>query len=164
MTFSTCDLCDAHPERLAAGSLAVLPPIFTAYGKRQTFSGKAYTLQVFEDNALVRATLETPGDGRVLVIDGGSSMARALVGGNLGLLAVKNNWAGIVVDGAIRDVAEINACDTGIRALALNPQRSARTGTGKLNGPVLIARVPVEPGDWIYADPDGILVSRDALV
>lgn len=162
-SFSTCDLCDAHAERLAAGTLAALPPVFVAFGQRLSFSGPAFTLKVFEDNALVRTTLEGTGEGRVLVIDGGGSVRSALVGGNLAVLAEKNGWAGIVVFGAVRDVAELNQCDTGIRALALHPQRSARKGVGDLNVRVSIAGVPVTPGDWIYADADGVLVSREAL-
>ena len=163
MSFSTCDLCDAHAERLAAGTLAALPPVFTAFGKRRAFSGPAGTLKVFEDNALVRSTLERAGQGRVLVIDGGGSLRSALVGGNLGVLAVTNGWAGIIVYGAIRDSVELDACDTGIRALALHPQRSARKGVGDTDVRVMIAGVAVVPGNWIYADEDGILVSHEAL-
>ncbi len=163
MHFSTCDLCDAHADALATGMLAVLPPVFSAYGARASFAGPACTLKVFEDNALVRTTLETPGAGQVLVIDGGGSVRSALVGGNLGLLAVQNGWAGIVVFGAVRDVGELNACDTGIRALALHPQRSARAGVGSVNVRVMIAGVAVAPGSWIYADADGVLVSTQPL-
>lgn len=163
MSFSTCDLCDAHGADIAAGVVTVLPPVFHAYGGRPTFAGPAFTLKVFEDNALVRSTLETPGKGQVLVIDGGGSVRSALVGGNLAVLAVKNGWAGIIVHGAVRDVAEINACDTGVRALALNPQRSARKGVGDTGTRVTIAGVAVTPGDWIYADADGILVSAREL-
>lgn len=163
MSFSTCDLCDAHVERLAAGTLAVLPPVFIAFGKRRVFSGAACTLKVFEDNALVRSTLESAGQGRVLVIDGGGSLRSALVGGNLGILAVNNGWAGIIVYGAIRDSVELDACDTGIRALALHPQRSARKGVGEIDIRVMIAGVAVVPGSWIYADADGVLVSDQAL-
>ena len=163
MSFSTCDLCDAHASMLAAGSLAVLPPIFTAYGARAAFSGPAQTLKVFEDNALVRTTLESAGDGRVLVIDGGASVRSALVGGKLGVLAVDNGWAGLLVYGAVRDVAELNASDVGIRALALHPQRSARLGVGDTGTRVMIAGVAVAPGYWIYADADGVLVSHTAL-
>lgn len=164
MAFSTCDLCDAHAGQLAAGTLAVLPPVFKSFGKNPVFSGPACTLKVFEDNALVRTTLESLGSGRVLVIDGGASVRHALVGGNLGILAVRNGWAGIVVYGAIRDVAELDACDIGIRALALQPQRSARTGAGVSNVTVMIAGVMVVPGHWIYADQDGILVSAEAML
>ncbi len=163
MFFSTCDLCDANAERLAAGSLTVLPPLFIGMGKRRAFAGPAATLKVFEDNALVRATLETPGAGRVLVIDGGGSVRSALVGGNLASLAADNGWAGIVVFGAVRDLDEIEDCEVGIRALALHPQRSARKGAGDSNVKVMVAGVAVEPGNWIYADADGILVCSECL-
>ena len=163
MFFSTCDLCDANAERLAGGSLSVLPPLFIGMGKRRAFAGQAFTLKVFEDNALVRAALETPGQGRVLVVDGGGSVRSALVGGNLASLAADNGWTGIVVFGAVRDLDEIEDCEIGVRALALHPQRSARKGVGDSNVKVMIAGVAVEPGDWIYADADGILVSKDDL-
>jgi regulator of ribonuclease activity A len=164
MDFATCDICDANEDKLAAGTLAVLPPVFRAFGKRTRFAGPAATLKVFEDNVLVRAALETPGDGRVLVIDGGGSLRCALVGGNLGELAEKNGWAGIVVHGCIRDSDEINACDIGVRALATHPQRSVRKGAGERDLTVSVAGVLVRPGDWIYADADGVLVASDKLV
>jgi regulator of ribonuclease activity A len=156
--FATTDLCDDHPELLDDGSLAVLPPVFRHFGLRVRFAGPAVTLRVFEDNALVRATLETPGEGRVLVIDGGGSLRRALVGGQLALLAQNNGWAGIVVDGCVRDTEELDACDVGIRALAAIPRRSARNGVGERDIRVQVAGVTVAPGHWVYADADGILV------
>lgn len=163
MTFSTCDICDAHEDKLASGALAVLPPVFKAFGKNPAFSGPTATLKVFEDNVLVRSTLETPGNGRVLVIDGGGSLRCALVGGNLGELAEKNGWVGIIVNGCIRDTEEINACNIGVRALATHPQRSVRKGVGDSNLRVMIGGVAIHPGDWIYADVDGVLVARDNL-
>ncbi|MFC5473692.1 ribonuclease E activity regulator RraA [Paraherbaspirillum soli] len=164
MTFSTCDICDANEDKLGTGILAVLPPMFLAFGKQQSFSGPARTLKVFEDNVLVRATLEVPGEGQVLVIDGGASLRCALVGGNLGMLAEKNGWAGIVVNGCVRDSAELNACNIGVRALATHPQRSVRKGLGERDIRVSIGGVAVAPGDWIYADADGVLVAREKLV
>ncbi len=164
MTFATTDLCDDHPQLLEDGQLAVLPPVYRHFGKRVRFCGRATTLKVFEDNALVRATLEAPGNGNVLVIDGGASMRRALVGGQLGVLAQNNGWAGILVDGCIRDSEEINACDIGVRALGVHPQKSAKKGVGERNERVTIGGVGVSPGDWIYADADGILLSQQKLV
>jgi regulator of ribonuclease activity A len=160
---ATTDLCDAHEDKLRDGSLRVLPPLFKSFGKRMNFHGPAYTLKVLEDNVMVRATLEGAGDGQVLVVDGGASMRCALVGGQLGLLAEKNGWAGIIVNGCIRDSLEINACDIGVRALALHPQRSAKKGVGERNVPVTIADVGIAPGNWIYVDADGILVSDTPL-
>src|SRR3569833_1474634 len=141
MPFATCDLCDANEDKLAAGTLAALPPVFRPFGQLVKFAGPAATLKVFEDYALVRATLETPGEGRVLVVDGGASLRCALVGGNLGQLAENNGWAGIVVNGCVRDSDEINACRIGVRALATHPQRSFRKGTGERDLPVSIAGV-----------------------
>ncbi|KAF3998939.1 ribonuclease E activity regulator RraA [Glaciimonas immobilis] len=163
MKFSTCDICDANEDKLGNGQLHVLPPVFLAFGKQTSFFGQARTLKVFEDNVLVRAALETPGNGQVLVVDGGGSLRCALVGGNLGKLAEKNGWAGIVVNGCARDVSELNACDVGIRALALHPQRSIRKGLGEQGIRVTIAGVAVGPGNWIYADGDGVLVAVEKL-
>jgi regulator of ribonuclease activity A len=164
MNFATTDLCDDHANLLEDGRFAVLPPVFRQYGLRVQFFGRVTTLKVHEDNALVRTVLETPGDGNVLVVDGGGSLRRALVGGQLGLLAQDNGWAGIIVDGCIRDTDEINACDIGVRALAAHPQKSSKKGAGERNLRVHIAGVPVSPGDWIYADADGILVAQQKLV
>lgn len=163
MTFATCDICDGNEDKLASGALAVLPPVFRKFGKRVKFAGPVATLKVFEDNVLVRSALETPGNGRVLVVDGGGSLRCALVGGNLGVLAEKNGWAGIIVNGCIRDSEEINACDIGVRALATHPQRSVRKGVGERDLRVSIAGVAINPGDWIYADADGVLVSSQPL-
>lgn len=163
MTFATTDLCDANEDKLAAGTLHVLPPVFQLFGRQRKFCGPAATLKVFEDNALVRSTLETAGQGRVLVIDGGGSLRCALVGGNLGALAEKNGWSGIVVNGCIRDSEEIDACNIGVRALGLHPQKSVKKGAGDADIRVLIAGVAVQPGNWIYADADGVLVAAQKL-
>ncbi|MBI3228650.1 MAG: ribonuclease E activity regulator RraA [Burkholderiales bacterium] len=156
MNFNCCDLCDANEDKMQSGELAILPPVFSCYGKNIQFAGPAKTVKVFEDNPLVRKILETPGGGQVLVIDAGGSTRCALVGGNLGDLAQKNGWAGIVIDGCIRDSIEVNQCNIGVRALGTHPRRSARTGEGQQDGVVTIAGVMVRPGDWIYADADGL--------
>jgi regulator of ribonuclease activity A len=163
MPFATTDLCDDHPEMIEDGRLAILPPVFRHFGRHVSFCGRVTTLKVFEDNALVRATLEAPGNGNVLVIDGGGSLRRALVGGQLALLAQDNGWSGIVVDGCVRDSDEINDCEIGVRALAAFPRKSEKKGAGERNGRVWIGGVPVSPGDWIYADADGVLVAQQKL-
>jgi regulator of ribonuclease activity A len=163
MSFATTDLCDDNPGLLDDGRLAVLPPVFRHFGQHAKFSGPAVTLKVFEDNVLVRATLETPGNGSVLVVDGGGSLRRALFGGQLAVLAQNNGWAGVIIHGCVRDADEINACAVGVRALATHPQRSARKGEGERNLRVDIAGVPVSPGNWIYADADGVLVAEQQL-
>ena len=150
-------------SKLVDGSLAILPPVFKAFGQRTRFAGPARTLKVFEDNVLVRAALETPGEGSVLVVDGGGSLRCALVGGNLGVLAQNNGWAGIIVNGCVRDSEELNQCDVGIRALATHPRRSVRKGLGEKDLVVDIAGVAVRPGDWVYADADGILIAQMPL-
>ena len=164
MTFSTCDICDANEDKLASGDLSVFPPIFMRFGLKHQFSGPATTLKVFEDNGMVRTVLETPGNGHVLVIDGGGSFRCALVGGNLAKLAETNGWVGIVVNGCIRDVEEISLCNIGIRALATLPLRSVKKGGGERDLRVAIAGIPINPSDWIYADIDGVLVAKQALI
>lgn len=155
--FATCDICDAYRADDSAG-LRLLPPLWREFGGVLSFSGPVSTLQCFEDNSLLRAALESPGAGRVLVVDGGGSLRTALVGGNLGALAVARGWAGIVVDGCVRDAAELATCAIGIRALALCPMPPAKRGAGQRDGPVRIQGVGVRPGDWLYADADGIVV------
>jgi regulator of ribonuclease activity A len=156
-SFATCDICDAHKAD-AGGALRVLPPLWREFGGAASFCGAVSTVQCFEDNSLVRAALESAGAARVLVIDGGGSQRTALVGGNLAALAVKNGWAGIVVDGCVRDAAELAACAIGIRALALQPMPPAKRGAGQRDVPVRVQGVSVRPGDWLYADGDGIVV------
>jgi regulator of ribonuclease activity A len=161
--FATTDLCDAHEKLLDTGALTVLAPGFLLLGRRSSFAGPAHTLQVFEDNTLVRSTLETPGGGRVLVVDGAASLRCALVGGKLALLGASNQWAGIVINGCVRDALEIEACDIGVRALALNPRRSAKRGGGQAGIVLHFAGARIAPGDWIYSDRDGILAAQGAL-
>lgn len=153
----TCDLCDRFKAD-ASGTFRVLPPVFKAYGGRRDFAGIVVTLKVHEDNTLVKAACDSPGQGRVLVVDGGGSLRRALVGGNLAMAAARNGWAGIVVDGCVRDVAELDACDLGLRALALMPLPTEKRNEGQRDVPVVIQGVPVRPGDWLAADADGIVV------
>ncbi len=159
----TADLCDAHEDALKAGTLRVIPPVFSNFGGATEVAGPVVTLKCFEDNSLVRKTLETPGQGRVLVVDGGGSDRCALVGGNLALLAVKNGWAGIIVNGCVRDTAEIVEAEVGIWAMATSPRRSDRQGLGQVDIPIDMAGVRVAPGNWCYADSDGILISDRKL-
>lgn len=155
--FLTCDLCDAHKAD-TDGAFRVLPPAFRSFGGRSKFAGPVSTVKCFEDNTLVKAAVESPGEGRVLVVDGGGSLRRALVGGNLAAAAARNGWAGVVVDGAVRDVDELAACAVGIRALAPMPMPPHKRNEGQRDVPVLIQGVWVRPGDWLYADADGIVV------
>lgn len=120
-------------------------------------------MRCLEDNSRVREAVNSPGEGRVLVVDGGGSVRRALVGGNLAAAAAQNGWAGVVVDGAVRDLAELSAAGIPVKALALMPLRSVKRGEGQAGLPVEIQGVWVRPGDWLYADDDGIVVSAVAL-
>jgi regulator of ribonuclease activity A len=155
--FSTCDLCDAH-KNATDGAFRVLPPVFRDFGQRHKFSGPVSTVKCFEDNSFVKAAVDSPGLGRVLVVDGGGSLRRALVGGNLGAAAARNGWAGVVVDGCVRDAAELAECDVGIRALALVPMPTEKRNEGQRDVPVQVQGVWVRPGDLLYADADGIVV------
>lgn len=148
----TADLCDSRND------VRVLAPSFRDYGAIREFDGVVVTVKVFEDNVLVRKMLETAGKGRVLVVDGGGSTRVALVGGQLGELAEKNGWAGIVVNGAVRDAHELIACKVGIKALATNPLKSHKNGAGETDVQVSFAGIGIAPGDHLYADDDGIVV------
>lgn len=144
-------------------ALRVAAPIFRDYGGIRQFHGPVSILKVHEDNTLVRATLEQPGDGRVLVIDGGGSLRCALVGDQLGELAVRNGWSGIVIYGCVRDVEPLSGLAIGIRALGSNPRKSVRRGEGSRDVTVRFAEISIHPGDYLYADADGIVVSDKPL-
>lgn len=169
-SFATCDLCDAH-KNAAPEVFRVLPPVFRDFGARRVFCGPVVTVKCFEDNTLVKAAVESAGFdetpqgrvGKVLVVDGAGSLRRALLGGNLGAAAARNGWAGVVIDGCVRDVVELSALDVGIRALASMPMATERKNQGLQNLSVQIQGVWVHPGDWLYADADGIVVSATQL-
>jgi len=157
-TYMTTDLSDAHPEAQVA------EPIFADYGGVLNFHGPIRTLKVFEDNTAVRTALESPGEGHVLVIDGGGSTRCALVGGLLGVLGVKNNWAGIVVYGCIRDSEELSALDLGIKAIGAHPRKSEKgLHSAQADKTLTFANVTFKPGAWLYADADGIVVADVAI-
>lgn len=161
--FATCDFCDTHKAN-TSGSFRVLPPVFRSFGGLQRFCGPVVTVKCFEDNTSVKAAVESEGNNRVLVVDGGASLRRALLGGNLGAAAARNGWAGVVVDGCVRDVAELALCQTGIRALASMPLPTERKAVGQVNVAVQIQGVWVRPGDWLYADDDGMVVAEHNLL
>lgn len=157
VSFSTCDLCDAHKND-SSGEFRVLPPVFKDFGGIEKFSGPIVTIKCFEDNSLVKTAVDSAGAGRVLVVDGGASLRRALLGGNLGAAAARNGWSGIVIDGCLRDVAELAECKVGIRALAAMPLPTEKRQQGQADVAIQIQGVWVHPGDWLYADEDGIVV------
>ena len=152
MTFTTTDLSDAHPEA------RVCDPVFQSFGGRRSFSGPITTLKVFEDNSMVREIVQTPGEGRVLVVDGGGSLHTALMGDLIAGLGVSNGWAGAVLHGAVRDVATLRTMDLGIKALGSNPRKSGKTGAGERDVPVEFGGITVRPGDVVTSDDDGIVV------
>ncbi|MEP6688515.1 MAG: ribonuclease E activity regulator RraA [Gemmatimonadales bacterium] len=158
MSFATADLCDEF-----GAEVRVAEPLFRDWGGVDRFAGPIATLRVLEDNALVRQMLETPGEGRVLVVDGGGSLRTALLGGNLAALAHRNGWSGVVVFGCVRDMAELAATPVGVKALQVVPRKSARDGAGELGSPVTFAGVTFVPGAWLYSDRDGIVVADRKL-
>lgn len=162
LSFATCDLCDAHKSD-SSGRFQVLPPVFRDFGGIPKFSGPIVTVKCFEDNSLVKAAVDSPGEGRVLVVDGGSSLRRALLGGNLAAAAAKNGWSGVVIDGCVRDVAELAQCSTGIRALAAMPLPTDKRQEGQRDVVVQIQGAWIRPGDWLYADEDGMVVMAPPL-
>lgn len=162
MTFKTPDLCDQFETELGK-TLRVVAPMFQRYGARTSFSGQIVTLKIFEDNSLVREAFAENGTGKVLVIDGGGSLRCALVGDQLAILAHKNGWEGVVVYGCIRDSADINGIDIGVRALNTHPQKSIKKGVGDKDITVTFGGTSFNPGEYLYADEDGILVSTKTL-
>jgi regulator of ribonuclease activity A len=138
--------------------------MFRNFGGRTAFGGRITTLKVFEDNTLVRTALEESGKGQVLVIDGGGSNRCALVGDQLALLGTKNGWAGIVVYGCIRDSKPIGAMAIGLAALGTNPLKSIKKGVGERDLAVTFGGVTFTPGEYLYADEDGVIVSSEPLV
>lgn len=155
MAVHTADLCDLHGDRLR-----VVDPLLRDFGGVRQFHGSIVTVRVFEDNVLVRALLETPGEDRVLVVDGGGSMRCALMGDRLAQLACDNGWRGVIVNGCIRDAAQVATLPLGVRALGTHPCKSGKAGHGQRDLPVHFAGVSFRPGEWVYADEDGIVVSE----
>lgn len=159
MKIKTTDLCDDYPDKVK-----IAEPIgFKNFGSRKNFFGKIQTVKCFENNPFVRNTLDQKGDGKVLVVDGGGSMRCALLGDMLGEIAVKNKWNGIIVNGCIRDSAAIAELDLGVKALNTNPLKSFKRNEGEYNITVRFAGVDFIPGEFIYCDEDGIVVSKEEL-
>ncbi|MBV7315068.1 putative 4-hydroxy-4-methyl-2-oxoglutarate aldolase [Shewanella sp. NIFS-20-20] len=152
------DLCDEYPDQVN-----VFSPIFQHYGGVTHFSGELVTVKCFEDNSMVKQLLATPGHGRVLVVDGGGSVRRALLGDMIATEAVAQGWAGIVIYGAVRDVVTLATLPLGVCALAACPIKTAKLGQGEIGVPIVIDGINVLPGMHIYADPNGVLIAKGAL-
>ena len=155
---STPDLCDEHE-----GALRVLDSIFNNYGGRDSFCGEAVTIKCFEDNSVVKEMVGMPGDGRVIVMDGGGSLRRAILGDMLAAKAADNGWSGLVIYGCIRDCDEIAATEIGVKALNVHPVKTEKRGIGDRDVPVTFAGQTISPGDWVYSDNNGIVVSATEL-
>ena len=160
MSFVTCDLSDDNPDlvRVVSGLH------WYSYGGRKTFGGAIETVKCFEDNSRVKEHLATPGQGKVLVVDGGGSLRMALIGDMIGENAVENGWEGVIIHGVCRDVDELAKLDLGVMTLGCVPIKSVRRGEGQLNIPVTFGGVTFNPGEFVYADNNGVVVSPKALV
>lgn len=153
------DLCDQHGD-----ALQVADPLFHDFGGKPLFYGQAVTLSCYEDNSLVRELVNRPGQGRVMVIDGGGSLRRALLGDQLAIKATEQGWEGIVIFGAVRDVGTLATLALGVKALAACPVKTEKLGQGELDAVVSFAGVTIHPGDYVYADLNGVLVSAARLI
>ncbi|AWF81709.1 putative 4-hydroxy-4-methyl-2-oxoglutarate aldolase [Microbulbifer sp. A4B17] len=158
MLKSTPDLCDAYPD-----NVRVVDPMFINYGGRERFGGQVVTIKCFEDNSLVRELVAEPGQGKVLVVDAGGSMRRACLGDMLAEKAVANGWEGILMYGCIRDVDEIAQLDLGVQALGSHPMKTEKKGIGERDLAVSFGGVDFHPGEYLYADNNGILVADKQL-
>ncbi|OIN07902.1 putative 4-hydroxy-4-methyl-2-oxoglutarate aldolase [Oceanisphaera psychrotolerans] len=152
------DLCDEHGDKVT-----ILAPLFRDYGGEDVFWGQVVTVRCYEDNSRVRELVATPGTGKVLVVDGGGMLRRALMGDQLAETAVANGWEGVVINGAIRDAGAIGGMGLGVKALATCPMKTEKRGQGDVDVPVTFASATIYPGDYLYADINGILVAREPL-
>ncbi|MEE5117056.1 ribonuclease E activity regulator RraA [Pseudomonas alliivorans] len=158
MHYLTPDLCDAYPDLIQ-----VVEPMFSNFGGRDSFGGKIVTLKCFEDNSLVKEQIALDGKGKVLVVDGGGSLRCAMLGDMVAEQASKNGWEGVLIYGCVRDVDMLAQTDLGVRALASHPKKSEKRGVGELNVPVTFGGVTFKPGDYLYADNNGVIISPSPL-
>ncbi|MDC1210793.1 ribonuclease E activity regulator RraA [Porticoccaceae bacterium] len=156
---STPDLCDQYPDLIQ-----VVEPMFSNYGGRESFAGEVVTVKCFEDNSCVKQLVGTVGLGRVMVVDGGGSMRRACLGDMLAEKASANGWSGLIIYGCIRDVDEIMATDIGVQALGTHPMKTQKKGIGETQISVSFGGVTFNPGDYVYADNNGIVVASQELL
>ncbi|WP_049560948.1 ribonuclease E activity regulator RraA [Nonomuraea sp. SBT364] len=155
MTIVTADLYDERGEQFDSCDLQL-----RQYGGRRAFSGRIVTVRCHEDNVLLKSVLAEPGEGRVLVVDGGASLRCAVMGDVIAGMAVTNGWAGVVINGAVRDVVALGELDLGIKALGSNPRKSRKQGAGERDVPVTFGNAVFSPGAELFSDDDGILVTR----
>ena len=158
MKYLTPDLCDRYPDLVR-----VVEPIFKNYGGKSSFGGQIVTIKCHEDNSVVKVTAGTAGNGKIIVVDGGGSLRRALLGDLIAENAVQNGWEGFIIYGCIRDVDDISTMNLGVKALNINPLKTEKKGIGDLNIPVSFGGVTFKPGEYVYADSNGIIVSSKPL-
>jgi len=158
MNWKTADLYDAHEQ-----DVQICQPLFRSFGGRAKFCGPIATVQVYEDNVLVKEAIETVPSGTVLVVDGGGSTRCALLGDNLAAKAVERGLAGFIIFGCVRDTAELGNMPIGVFAIASNPRKSVKQGKGNRDIPLGFGGVLWQPGHWVYADEDGVLVAPGPL-
>ncbi len=158
VAIKTTDVSDKYGDRVQ-----VAEGIFRNYGGKRSFEGTIVTVKVHEDNILVHEAIQERGDGKVLVVDGGGSLRTALVGDHLAGRALESGYAGLIIFGAVRDTAEVAAIPIGVKALNTSPKRPAKNREGQRNIPVTFAGVTFKPGNYVYADEDGIVVAENAL-
>ncbi len=155
MTIATADLYDERGEELQSVSIQ-----FRDFGAVKAFSGPSRTVRCHGDNALFKSIVSTPGHGAVMILDGGGSLESALMGDMIARLAVDNGWAGVVINGPVRDSEALAKMPLGVKALGTNPRKSTKNGTGDADVDVHLGAVTIRPGAMVYCDPDGILVER----
>lgn len=158
MNWKTADLYDAYEQEVQ-----ICQPLFRSFGGRAKFCGPLATVRVYEDNVLVKEAIETVPSGSVLVVDGGGSTRCALLGDNLAAIAVSRGLAGFVINGCVRDTCELSEMPVGVYALASNPRKSVKQGKGERDVTLGFGGVIWQPGDWVYADEDGILLAPRPL-
>ena len=158
-TLSTPDIADEFPDEVSALQLQ-----FNNYGAINQFCGPAVTVKCFEDNSLVKALVGQPGEGRVIVVDGAGSLRHALLGDMLAEQAAENGWSGLVINGAIRDVDQIGTTALGVQALGTTPLKTEKLGQGQQDIVLEIGGATISPGDWVYADNNGVLVASRQLI
>ncbi len=163
MSFKTADLCDEfcgdNCEQIQAAGSSL-----NSYGGLSNFYGEVVTLKIFEDNQLVRDQVNADGKGKVLVIDGGASMRRAVLGDMLAAKAVENGWNGVVINGCIRDSVDMSTMDIGVMALGTHPLKTVKNGVGQTNVSVSFSNLTINPGNYMYVDEDGMIVSEKPLL
>ena len=154
MSYSVPDICDDFIDEIS-----VLDPLFSDFGGKRRFAGEVVTIKCFEDNSLVRDAVRSEGRGRVLVVDGGGSLRRALLGDMLAASAAENGWQGLLINGCVRDVEILETIDLGVKALNSHPVKTDKRGEGQLDINVTVAGATIRPGQYLYADANGVVVA-----